>query len=847
MVRAALKGVFANTLRLALTGLAIVIGVAFVAGIFVFTDSIKAGADELLSEVNAGTDVVVRPTQPEFGFELVSMPEAVLDDVLTVEGVAVAEGSAETFAAQVISADGEPIGGQGPPTLGTSWIDDDAMNPLAITAGRAPEGPSEVMLDTSTAESAGVAVGDDVDIILVNGPATYELVGIATFGEENALLGATLAVFELQTAQAAFGLEGQLSSIVVRAEEGVSPDALTADIAPLLPAGVEVITAEAQTNEAIDDLNSQLGILNTVMLVFAAVAVFVGGFIIFNTFRIIVAQRTRELALMRAVGATGSQVTWMIVLEALAVAVVASIVGVLAGIGLAAALAWLASQFNVPTGNLTIAPRTVVWGMVVGLTVTLVAAVVPARKAASVPPVAAMSWAAGARPGSHTTRRRLIAGTVLTVLGIAALGVGLFGSVPNGIALVGVGALLVFLGVAVLAYVAARPVAAVLGWPLPRLLNATGKLAQENTKREPVRTATTASALMIGIALVVFITVVASSFKQSIEETIFADFPADFTAASTNFTAGMPQSFTVELGELDEISVVSAVQGAPARAGEDQTIFILGADPRTINDVFSLEPSAGALDRLSEPNSVMIQAAFLEDEGLAVGGTVPIEYATTGVIEHEIVGTFVPDSFGPQPLQYLVSTETFRANVNDALDFRSFALKADDVTLEEARAAVDEVAAAYPNVLVETKSEFIASTEAQIDQALLMLTLLLLFTVIIAVLGIVNTLALSVFERTREIGLLRAVGMRRRQIGGMVIWEAVLIALFGAIIGIGLGIVFGWAVIQALSDQGLGAFSLPWEDLAVYLVIAGIAGAVAAIFPARKASRLNILEAIAYE
>ena len=850
MVRAAIKGVFANKVRLTLTALAIVIGVAFVAASYVFTDTIQAGFNTLLEDVGQGVDATVRPVPPEFGEQFgvqASMPEDVLDTVLAVDGVALAEGSVASLASQVVGNDGEAIGGQGPPTLGFSYGDVEEFNPTTLDSGRAPEGPGEVVVDVTTAELGDLQLNQAVTVIGIGGPEEFELVGVARFGEDNALLGATLTAFQLEEAQRFFGLEGLLSTISVKAESGVSPEELVERISTVLPEGVEAITSEAETQEAVDDVASQLSFLNIALLAFAAIAIFVGAFIISNTFRIIVAQRTRELALLRAVGATGAQVTWMVVIEALLVAFVASIIGVAAGVLLAIGLSGLLNSFNfnIPTGNLTVLPRTVIVGIAVGVVVTVLAALFPARRAASIPPVAAMHDEA-ARPTAQSTRWRLISGGLLVLLGLLLLGLGLFGDVANAFALVGAGALITFLGIAVLAYLAAGPIAEVLGWPLPRLFGAAGKLAQENTKREPRRTATTASALMIGIALVVFVSVFAESIKESVEQSILSDFPADFTAASSNFAFGMPPSFTEEMGELDEIATVSAVQGGPVRVdGADD--FVFGVEPTTVEAVFDLRSSPGALESLVEVDTVLVQETVLQDNELSVGQTIDVEYPLAGVIPSTVVGTFETDTFGGQPLSYVVATATFRQNTDTASDFRSFALQSDSVTFEEADTAVKGLADEYANVTVETKDEFLASTEAQINTILALFGGLLALAIIIAVLGIVNTLALSIYERTHEIGLLRAVGMVRSQVRRMIRWEAVIIALFGAVMGIIIGVVFGWAVVTALADEGLGAFDIPWVQLIAYLVIAGLAGAVAAIYPSWKASRLNVLEAIAYE
>jgi putative ABC transport system permease protein len=846
VIRAAVKGVFANKLRLTLTALAIVIGVGFVAASYVFTDTINAQFDSLLTDINSGVDVIVRPEQPEFGFEILSMPEDILETVEGVDGVAIADPAVNGFA-QVVGSDGEPIGGQGPPTLGVSWTDVDAFNPTTTVSGRSPTGPGEVVIDVSTAETGMIQVGDSVTILSAGAPEEFELVGTVTFGEDNALLGATLAGFELSEAQKLMGLEGRLTVISIQGEAGVSPEELQQRVMSTLPEGVEAITGEADTDEQLAEVAEGLSFLTVALLAFAAVAVFVGAFIITNTFRIIVAQRTKELALLRAVGATGRQVVWMVVIEALIVALVASLIGVALGVLLAIGLSALmgAIGLDIPTGSMTLLPRTVIVAMSVGLIVTLISSLLPARKAARVPPVAAMREET-ARPKRKSLRTRAIWGVIITVIGILMLTSGLFFDVSNALALVGVGALVTFVGVSVLAPLAAKPIAQFLGWPLPRMFGVTGQLAQENTRRQPRRTASTASALMIGVTLVVFVAVFAESIKENIEESILNDFPADLSAQSTNFTVGLTPTFSEEVSELDEVDTVSALQFGTIRVEETtgtSDTQVVGIEPSTISSVYALETTSAEL-ALLETGGVLVDPDLLEDQGWAVGDIISIEYAAAGVQPTEIVGTAAGDAFGSS---YWISTTTYEQNFTSRTDFIVFIRFANGVAFDDGHAAVDAVAIEYPNADVQTGSEVVADAEAQINQLLTLVSGLLFLAIIIAVLGITNTLALSIIERTRELGLLRAIGMQRRSVRRMIRWEAVIISLFGAVIGIIMGVVLGWAVVQSLADQGLSTFDIPWVQLIVMVLLAGVVGVIAAIYPAWKASRLNILEAIAYE
>jgi len=847
MMRAALKGLLANKLRLVLTGVAIVIGVGFVAASFVFTDTINAQFDVLLTDINAGVDVVVRPTEPEFGTEQLSMPEETLALVAGVDGVAIADPAVDGFA-QVVGSDGEAIGGQGPPTIGVSWTGVAAFNPTTLVEGRGPQGEGEAVIDITTAETGNISVGDTITVLLIKAPQDFEVVGTISFGEDNALLGATLTGFDLAEAQRAFDLEGRLTTITVQSEPGVDPDELQQRIAAALPEGIDAITGEADTDEQLDEISQGLGFLTIALLAFAAVAVFVGAFIISNTFRIIVAQRTRELALFRAIGATGRQITLMVVVEALVIAVLASIVGVVFGVLLARGLYALlgALGIDIPSGSLSLLPRTVVVGMVVGVTVTLVSALLPARKAARVPPVAAMREEA-ARPKRRSLHTRAIVGIAVGAVGLLLLLVGLFVDVANALLMVGIGALIIFVGVSILAPLAARPMAKVLGWPLPRMFGVTGQLAQENTRRQPRRTAATASALMIGVALVVFVAVFAESIKETIEQSILNDFPADLSAQSTNFEVGLSPAFSVDVAELDEVDLVSPLQFGAIRVEETtgtSDTQLMGIDPTTIAEVYALEASPGALNALAGGGGVLVDPEHLADQDWSIGDTISIEYALTGPQQAEIIGTASGEAFGTN---YWISTETYEQNFTARTDFIVFMNFTEGVAISEGKVAVETVAVNYANANVQTKSEVVAEAEAQINQLLGLVTGLLFLAIIVAMLGITNTLALSILERTREIGLLRAIGMQQRNVRRMIRWEAVIISLFGALLGIALGVFLGWAVVQSLADEGLGSFDIPWLQLIALVLLSGFVGVIAAIYPSYKASRLNILDAISYE
>jgi putative ABC transport system permease protein len=538
----------------------------------------------------------------------------------------------------------------------------------------------------------------------------------------------------------------------------------------------------------------------------------------------------------------------MVVVEALIIGLVGSIVGIAFGFVMALGIRALMNSagFGLPPGSLVLLPRTIIVALLVGMTLTLLSSMLPARKASRIPPVAAMREDA-ARTPRRSLRTRAISGTAITAIGVLLLGVGLFASIDTPVAYVAAGAAVAFIGVSVLAPLAAKPLADIIGWPFPYLFGVSGVLAKENTKRKPRRTASTASALMVGVALVVFFSVFGSSTKASISETIFELFPSDLSFQSTNQTdpeipAVISPAFADELRTYDELSVVSALQFGKAEIAGDGEL--IGAfDPATVDEVFSLKANGDAVAAVSGTETMIVATDVMKDSGWAIGDTVLVRFTRTGDVELTIVGTFDADEFS----NVYLSTDTYMANFRYEGDGVVFANAADGVTVAEAQLAIEPTVDRFGNVTSQTKSQVVDEAENQIDQALALFTGLLLFAVIIAVLGITNTLTLSIFERTREIGLLRAVGMTRRQVRRMIRWEAVIVATFGALLGVGIGIVLGWAVVRALADEGLGAFSIPVGQVILALVLAAISGVIAAIWPARKASRMNILDAITTE
>lgn len=836
MVRTALTTALAHKARMALTSVAIVLGVAFVAGSLVLTDSIRASFDTLFDDVYAGVDVSLRAEADEVATgvttEAATIPESLVEQVRARDDVAKAGGSLQSFA-QVVGADGEPVGGSGAPTYVYSWAVDPDLSPFRIDDGdgRAPSADGELVVDAATAELGGLSVGDDVTVQFASGAHDFRLVGIASFGNSDNLLGATISVVTLAELQRILGVPGQVTVVDVVAD-GVAPETLAERLAPTLPTGIEVVTGDQQTAEAIAGFTEGLDFLGAALLGFAAVAVLVGAFIIHNTFRILVAQRTRELALFRALGASARQVVAMVLAEALAVALLASVVGVALGIGVAQALraGMDAVGLGPPEGPLTLTLRTVVVALLVGVVVTLVSALLPAVRASRVPPVAAMQ-ATTARQAERPVRVRW---RVLVLLGGAAAVTA--GLVTDVLALTGGGAVLVVLAVLLLAPLLAGPVASVVGSPLRGVV---GRLARENATRDPRRTSATASALVIGIALVVFTAIVASSTEQSIRSSLDDAFPGDLAVRSANpYLTVSPEAQDAVRG-AEGVAVASAVRIAPAELDGVGTT-LTAVDATTIERVYAADAS---IDLADLGAGVLAPEAAVADGSVRVGDVVTARLTSEVPVDLEVVGTV-----GDGPVSgWVVAAPTWdRLGGGSDAALLLVALEG-DVDREAGRSAVADALAAFPLLSVETTSEQVAGAVDQVEAFLVLFTGLLALALLIAVLGIANTLALSVVERTREIGLLRAVGMTRGQVRRMVAGESVVTALFGAVVGASTGLAVGWVVVTALADDGLGTLSVPVVQTVAWLALSAVAGVVAAALPARTAARLDVLRAISYE
>ena len=848
MLRATLKSLMARKLRLTLTALSIVLGVGFVAGTFVLTDTMNKAFTDLFQDVSAGSDVIVRaesafapsPVGPGGGGgeERNPVPDSVLTTVEGVDGVQTAVGSVVGYAQMIDPATGETIGGVGPPTLGVNWSD--TSTALTLREGAEPSGPAEVAIDAATAKDYLLSVGDTIRILFEGPPEDFTISGIAGFGDADNLAGATLAAFDTPTAQAVLGKEGVFDQIDVVADDGVSVADLQSRVQSALPDGVEAVKASDVADEQAKQLQDALGFFRTALLVFAFIALFVGAFSIFNTFSIIVAQRTREMALLRAIGASRRQVLTSVVLEAFVTGLVASALGFVAGIGIAVGLQGLLAAFglDLPSTGTQLQPRTIVVSFLVGTVVTVVASILPARRAARVAPVQALRESADS--ASSSLRRRLIIGFIVTGAAVAALLYGLFGNQSNAGALIGLGAATTFVGIAILLPLISRPLAGAIGAPLRRR-TIQGRLGRENAMRNPRRTASTASALMIGLGLVAMVTVLASSLKASLDLAIEKALRADLVLTTSSSTPFSPDVAERVRG-VDGVAAVSEFRQNGFRV-DGSTAFITGLDPATVDQVAVLELSPEAPQGL-EDGKIAVHDDVMADNGWQVGDTVPAEFATVGEAPLEIGGTFGENSLVGD---YVISLGTYERYFQQQLD--TFVM----VKIEEGADAttvttdVESATEEFGNIQVQDQTAFREQQAGFINQLLGLITALLLMSILIAVFGIVNTLGLSIFERTRELGLLRAVGMSRRQVKRMIRWESVIIAIMGALIGVVIGVFFGWALQQALAPEGVTELVIPAGQLAIYVFLAALVGVLAAIWPARRAAKLDVLESISYE
>ena len=848
MIRMALRGLFARKLRTALTGFAVVIGVAFVAGTFIFTDTINASFDQLFKQVSKGVDVDVTAKQPvegDFGGRIQPLPPGTLEKVRAVPGVAAVDPRLETQVT-IFGKGGDPISSNGPPSIVFS-TNAERFDPQTYVEGHRADKVGEVTLDESTADHEGFKVGDRIKIAGRAPAKEYDLVGISKLGDQSSL-GIKSMSMPLSEVQRINATPGQLSEIAVAAQDGTSPEQLKAAVSRALGGSAEVRTGEEQADKASADITDSLGFLTIALLVFAGIAVFVGGFLIFNTFAVTVAQRSREFALLRTLGASRRQVLNSVVVETLVIGFFASVVGILGGLLIAPALRGLLSSagIDLPSTGTVIEARTIIVALAVGMIATLVSGFVPARRATQVEPVEAMRDAA--TPGAkRVSRRRLITSFAVVAVGLVALLVGLFGAEGSGAAaLLGLGVVVIMLGVALLAPVLVRPLARFIGAPLERFQGISGRLARENAERQPQRTAITASALMIGLALVVFTAIFAAGLSGSVDKVV-DDQLSRSSLIVTHEDGFSPVSPEVakKLEGVPGVEVVSPMRFDQANikgGGDSQNAS--GIDPRTITSVFTPEIAKGPADAFGalRDDQTLADDAWAKSHGFKLGDTIQVTTPTGERVGYELVGTYDNklDLLG----KIVVTNAAMSKDWNQPDD--NFILVAGKGSADTLEAGAKQALADFPVAKAQTLTQFKDESADQVNQLLGLVFGLLALSVIVALLGIVNTLALAVHERTRELGLLRAVGMSRRQVRRMVRAESVITALIGAVLGLVLGVVFAVIVSRPLADDGF-VLTFPVVTLIAVTVLAAIAGVLAAIPPARRASKVDVLRAVTTE
>jgi putative ABC transport system permease protein len=851
MFTATLKSLLGRKLRLLLSGLAVVLGVMAVSGALVLTDTLGRSFDALFQTVNQNLDVQVTGVQnvqvSERGGDPVTtpIPAEVVGKVAAVPGVHSAIGAVIADGARVVGPDGKVIGSAGPPRFGVGWRGEVGF--VELRTGRGPQAPEEVAISAGLAKQGNFKVGDTIGVLTLQPKKTFTLVGIFGYtGGRDSLGAETRVAFTEPVAQRLLlGKQGVYSVVNVQAREGVSPTKLRDAIQAALGGGYVVRTRQQVAADQATDVEAFLGFIRAFLLGFAGVALFVGVFLILNTFSILVAQRTRELALLRSLGASRGQVLGSVLVEAVVVGLLAATIGLAAGIGVATLLRTVMqaqSGLTLPDARLTLPAAAVVASYLVGVLVTVVAALLPALRASRVPPMAALREAA--TPDKPLTGLT-IAGTVLVLLGVAGVGAALFGDLGDATlpTLLG-GVLLAFVGVAMLTPAISRPAVALLGrvfaWSMP------GKLGRRNAGRNPRRTAVTAAALMVGIALVTGVSVLASSLEASLKGVVRQSLAAELIISGDIGGRSSPTYDPAVIDQAKQLPGVAqavAVHSDIAQLGSDTTDVAAGDLP-AIAAIFGLKATSGQL-RTLQPGELVIDDVLATERNLAAGSTLQLTTQRGGRQPYTVVGVFQRSRLVPGPLLLSIQDATS--------GFRSPQANFGYLVLEEgadAPAIQQQVSALLtdnPEVGVRSQGDFLAQLTSQVDTAVVMLYVLLGLSILIAVLGIINTLALSILERTRELGLLRAVGMARSQVTQMVAVESVVIATFGALLGVLVGSALGTAVVRAVPDELVSVLSLPWRSIAMFLGLAVIIGLAAAIIPAVRAARTDVLRAIAYE
>ncbi|MEI6448974.1 MAG: FtsX-like permease family protein [Actinomycetes bacterium] len=848
MIRIAWRSLTAHKLRTILTTLAILLGVAMISGTYVLTDQIDRGFTEIFSDAYKGTDVTVTK-QAKFSGQLTGatagLPQSTVDEVKAVDGVAAVFGYVTGMGA--VAIDGKLVETMGSPTLFFSYSPNDIAPPQYFQ-GAPPAKSGEVAVIEKLAVDQKLAVGSPLTVITGNGPHEARVSGVFRFAAQSSLGGSLIIHTTLADAQSWFGMEGRVSEIDVKAEPGVSADTLAQRIREALPADTEVKTGAQAAADQTKSVSDSIGaFLKPVLLSFGGIAVLVGAFIIFNAFSMTVAQRRRELAMLRALGATRRQVLFSLAGEALVMGVFASLIGMFVGLGVAAGVnqVFKLAGFDIPSAGLALQPRTIVIALAVGVVVTLLSALIPAQRATRVPPMAALQEGAQLPP-SRFARFAPIMGGVVAVLGALLILAGMYGpgSTMIRLATVACGAILVFVAVAMLSRYFVRPLVGVLGWPLQKLAPVSGRLARDNSRRNPGRTALTAAALMIGLAVVVFVAVLAQGLKSSFIDSFDKTVRADYIISATNFMT-IPSDTAQRVAAVPSIETAVSLDAQQVQAKGGSLAVVWGVDPFDIERVWSfawLKGSDAVLDKLGTSGAI-VEEQTASSLGVGVGDAVPLTTVEGKKATFKVMGIY-RDAMMLNGIT--VSSAGYDALFPKPQAFMVVAKAAAGSDIAQTQKAVEAALADTPTAKVQTTAEYKKTTVDLVNQILTLVYGLLALSVIISLFGIVNTLVLAVFERTREIGLSRAIGMSRRQVRATVRYESVITSIIGAAMGIVVGILFAWVVTTKFAGQGI-TFAVPGGQLVVFVVLAVIVGVIAAILPARRAARIDILEAIHYE